>query len=214
MLINFFINIFYQVANTTRFFFVCVCFRPKKDWNWERRDLAEHDDPPNELKVIGPAIGRKTPLQMFSVLFTDDIIEDLVLESNRQHLVLQREKVKPVTIDEMRSFIGVCLYMTIISLPARRMYWSPKTRQAAVADIMTTNRFEEILAILHTNDNELAKPKGQNGYDRLHKIRPMILALNKNFDLCADKELHVSCDEQMIPFKGQNSLKVYMAKKT
>ena len=93
--------------------------------------------------------------------------------------------MSPVTVCEMRTFLGICMYMSVVSLPARRMYWSPKTRQATVADSMTTNRFEEILAILHTNDNELAKPQGQDGYDKLHKIRPLLISLNKNFDECA-----------------------------
>lgn len=182
-------------------------------WTWQRKDLTEHFDPPNELKATGPAVGPSTPLQMFSNFLTDDIIEALVLESNRQRLDLKREKVQPVTVTEMRSFIGACLYMSIVNLPGRRMYWSPKTKQATVADAMTCNRFEEILSILHANDNETAKPKSQKGYDKLHKIRPLILALNKNFDSCAEKEVHVSCDEQMIPFKGRNALKVFMKNK-
>lgn len=37
------------------------------------------------------------------------------------------------------------------------MYWSPQTRQAAVANAMTVNQFEEILSVLHTNGNELMK---------------------------------------------------------
>ena len=40
----------------------------------------------------------------------------------------------------MRIFFG-CFYMSIISLPARHMYWSPKTRVAAVANVMPLNRF-------------------------------------------------------------------------
>lgn len=49
--------------------------------------------------------------------------------------------------------------MSIVSLPARRMYWSTKTRVPAVADQMTLNRFEEILSLLHVNDNELMKKR-------------------------------------------------------
>ena len=47
------------------------------------------------------------------------------------------------------------LHMSVVHLSTRRMYWSPRTRQDSVADVMTINRFEEILSVLHANDNEL-----------------------------------------------------------
>ena len=161
----------------------------------------------------GEATTASTPLQIFSLLWTDDIINILVLESNRQRIALQREKVKPVSFEEMRTFLGITLYMTIVHLPARRMYWSPETRQPTVADAMTCNSFDEIIAILHVNDNELEKQPTAPGYDKLHKVRPLLTALNINFDACAEKETHVSCDEQIIPFKGRSSMKIYMVKK-
>ena len=82
-----------------------------------------------------------------------------------------------------------------------------------VADSMTINRFEEILSILHTNDNELEKKKGEPGYDRLHKIRPLLTLVGLAFQRCAEPEQCVCVDEQIIPFKGNHSLKVYMMKK-
>ena len=83
----------------------------------------------------------------------------------------------------------------------------------AVADLMTLNRFEEILSLLHVNDNELMKKKGEHGYDSLHKIRPLIKVISSNFENCSEPELFVAVDEQIVPFKGRHSLKVYMKKK-
>lgn len=103
--------------------------------------------------------------------------------------------------------------MSVVSLRTRRMYWSAKTRQPIVADTMTVNRFEEILSVFHANDNELMKNKGERGYDRLHKIRPLIEMIASSFQECAEPESFVSVDEQIIPFKGRHSLKVYMQKK-
>ena len=103
--------------------------------------------------------------------------------------------------------------MTIVDLPFRRFYWAPGTRQDLVANAMTCNRFEQIMSLLHVNDNALMKQMGQPGFDRLHKIRPLIDKLNINFDACAAKETSISIDEQIIPFKGRHSLKVYMLKK-
>ena len=100
-----------------------------------------------------------------------------------------------------------------MSIVSRRMYWSPKTRVPAVADLMTLNRFEEILSLLNANDNELMKNKGKQGYDRLHKIRPLIKIISGRFGDCAEHELFVAVDEQIVPFKGHHSLKMYMKKR-
>ncbi|GFO23342.1 PiggyBac transposable element-derived protein 3 [Plakobranchus ocellatus] len=94
------------------------------------------------------------------------------------------------------------------------MYWSPETEQDLVCDSMTCNRFEKILSIEHLNDNDLMRPRrGGAGYDRLFRVRPLIEKLNIQFEACAEKEMWVSVDEQIIPFKGRHSLKVYMMKK-
>ena len=80
----------------------------------------------------------------------------LTLESNRYRQQVGRSRSTITSVQEMRIFVGV-------SLPVRRMYWSPKTRVAAVADLMLLNRFEQILSLLHANDNELMKKKGEQG---------------------------------------------------
>ena len=103
--------------------------------------------------------------------------------------------------------------MSILDLPFRRWYWSLNTRQDIVADSMTVNRFEEIFSLLHCNDNTMQKQRDEEGYDRLFKIRPIIARLNDNFRKNAERETHVSVDEQIIPFKGRHSLKIYMVKK-
>ncbi|KAG0410373.1 hypothetical protein HPB47_012518 [Ixodes persulcatus] len=49
------------------------------------------------------------------------------------------------------------------------MYWSANTRQADVANCMTRNRFDEILSLLHTSNNNEEVKKGEDGYDSLRK---------------------------------------------
>ena len=68
---------------------------------------------------------------------------------------------------------------------------------------MTINRLEEILPVLHANDNELMKKQGEPGYDRLHKVRPLLTIINAQFKRNAEPEKCVSVDEQIIPFEGR-----------
>ena len=146
-------------------------------------------------------------------MFGEKTIELLTFESSRYRIQMNKTKMAPITKEEMRQFIGIILHMSIAHLPARRDYWSEAMRQNIVADTMPVNRFDAILSVIHVNDNEVEVAKGQPGYDRLHKIRPLIKILQENFANCAEEEDHMSVDEQIVPFKGRHSLKVYMKKK-
>ena len=183
-------------------------------WHWVQKDLPAHVSQENRLILRMAAAEANTPMKMFMSHFDDDCVQLLVLESNRFRIQQCRTRTSPVGAEEMRVFMGICFYMSVVHLPTYRMYWAPCTRQSIVADAMTVNRFEEILSILHANDNDLEIAKGQPGYDRLHKVRPLLDSVLDRFKKCAEKEIQVSVDEQIIPFKGRHSLKTYMMKKT
>lgn len=80
----------------------------------------------------------------------------------------------------------------------------------AIAKAFTKTRFKKILENIHLNDNETAQPKGSPGYDKLHKLRPLIEHLNANFKKKYVPSNQYSVDESMVPFKGRSSLKQYM----
>lgn len=103
--------------------------------------------------------------------------------------------------------------MSVVRMPSRRDYWAEGTKCSNVAEVLSVNRFEQIMSILHVNDNNFQAERDKPGYDRLFKIRPLIDILNTNFRECAEFEKHMSVDEQKVPFKGHHSLKVYMEKK-
>lgn len=60
----------------------------------------------------------------------------------------------------MRKFLGIVLYMSVVDLPIRRMYWSANTHQADVASCMMRNSFDEIMSIFHGGNNVEAKKNG------------------------------------------------------
>lgn len=78
------------------------------------------------------------------------------------------------------------LYMSIVSLPLRRMYWSGMLCQSEA---------------------------NQDVYDNLYKICHILDTLNEKFQQAAEMERCLAVDEMMIPFKGRHSLKVDMMKK-
>ena len=61
---------------------------------------------------------------------------------------------------------------------------------------MTTNRFEDILRILHFNDNTLTDTN-----NKLYIFQPIIDHFNKKFQESAAAETYQAVDEMMIAFK-------------
>lgn len=145
-------------------------------------------------------------------LFGRDTMKLIVLETNRMHLA-QSGRTPPILELEMRQFLGICLYMSVFHLPDKRMYWARDHRIAVIADTMKRDRFLEILRLLHFSNNELQPASGSPGSDRLYKIRAVLDLISSHFTEFVDFEPHLSVDEQMVPFKGNHSLKNYIKNK-
>lgn len=79
-----------------------------------------------------------------------------------------------------------------------------------VSQVMTSKRYKKIIENLHLNNNSNAVPKGQQGYDKLYKVRPLIEKLNQSFQSHYIHSSYLSVDESMILFKGRSSIKQYM----
>ena len=74
-------------------------------------------------------------------------------------------------------------------------------------------RFKALLSALHLNDNTTAIPRGQQGHDKLHKVRPYFDRLRTNFLHQFKPSSEHSLDEAMVGFKGRSSIKQYMPMK-
>ena len=120
------------------------------------------------------------PYELVSKLFiTRDILAWITNQTNLYNIqrslnISIRNRAKPVTINEIETVIGVILYMGIVQLPNRRMYWNPKTRVDIIADAIAVNRFDEIVSMLHYNDNSMIPGNDSPDYDRSYKVRPIL----------------------------------------
>ena len=91
----------------------------RKTWRWVKRDLPEHADSENEVIRIGPALNATSPLEMLHL--DDDTINLILIETNRMRIEMNKTKYRPVEELEMRKFLGICLYVSVVDLPFRRM---------------------------------------------------------------------------------------------
>ncbi|KAJ8963011.1 hypothetical protein NQ317_006820 [Molorchus minor] len=119
----------------------------------------------------------------------------------------QKRPDRPLKTDskEIEQFLGIIIWMSLIRQHSTRRYWSVNTRTPQIADIMPLNRFEELKRFLHFADNTIA-------VKNTDKIMPVLNQIKESCQKIAFEE-HLSCDEQIIPFKGRTSLKTYNPKK-
>lgn len=120
-----------------------------------------------------------------------------------------------MTREELKAFIGVKILMAIHILPHLANYWSsnPVLSVPSINNIMTSKRYKKLTQMIHVNDNTKAASKTSSEHDKLHKLRPLIEALNCNFSKYYSHSSFLSIDESMIKLKGRSSLKQYMPMK-
>ena len=146
-----------------------------------------------------------TPLGVFQLFFTDDLLKEIASESNLYaKQVLGEEAFKgwqPVSKEELKAFIGFCLLMGISRLPAIEDYWKRNRflRYAPIADRISRQRFRDVFRFMHFTNNKTLVPRGVDRRDRLGKVRPLIKYLSTLSSRLADvyhPHCEVPVDEQ------------------
>lgn len=146
----------------------------------------------------------------------DEIFEKIAAETNifaqqQLHDLSSKPKSryndwKATSKKEIKQLFGLILYMGLVKLPQINLYWS-KDRiygQSFPPAVMSRNRFELLLRMLHFNNNEIADKT-----DRIFKIRPIIDALNVTFAKHYSPKEEVCVDESQIPFRGRIIFRQY-----
>ena len=167
--------------------------------------------------------------QLFDLFFSEEVLDMLVTETNRYADVCianaagrqgdapdsRVNKWKPVTTQDMKSFLALVLLMGIDQRPSYELSWSTDKYLSTpgLREIMPRNRFLSILCFLHVVDNNDAIPRGQRGHDRGFKIRPLINLLVPLWQRYYAPAKEISVDESMIPFKGRTGILQYLPKK-
>jgi hypothetical protein len=183
----------------------------RKTWTWKNGDLELKDMPTNMVQARGME-QCKYPVDYFLKMFGKETFE-MLLEETNIYRVSKQSTAALITIAELRKVVGILMYISVLRMPNTRMFWSKAMGIKAVSNVMTRDRFEEIINLLHMSNNLLQPKSTDPAYDRLYKVRNLLVALNTNFKKNAEMEKVMAVDEQMIPFKGRLGLKVYMKNK-
>ncbi|PIK50707.1 putative piggyBac transposable element-derived protein 4-like [Apostichopus japonicus] len=116
------------------------------------------------------------------------------------------------SLEEMKAFLGLLIITGFHSLPSMFLYWSSdlNCHVEVVSKVMAVKRFRKLMRYIHLNDNAKMPARDSEQFDKLYKVRPIIVHFNKVFLELFKPSRFLSIDESMIAFKGRSSLKQYM----
>ncbi|KAG1927364.1 piggyBac transposable element-derived protein 4-like [Pimephales promelas] len=187
------------------------------DWRTEGYQPCKTKQFTRKAGVKQPIPMDATPLDVFSSIFTDELWDMLVTETNRyaeqtRGQTPTNSKWKPVSKTEMKTFVGLCLAFGILKLPARRDFWR-QTKwlyQTNVPKAMARDRFDMIWRYLHLQDN---MDPAVDKTDKLWKIRKWMDLLLVRFQALYEVNGFVTVDESMVKYKGRLGFRQYLPMK-
>lgn len=120
-----------------------------------------------------------------------------------------------VGVEELKAYLGFCVLMGIVQLPALEDYWKVDhfLHFPPISSRITRQRFRDISRYLHFVDNNTLTPRGQPGYDKLGKVRPVVEHCSTVFRDSYNPHCECAADEAMIRCQSRTSLKQYMPQK-
>ena len=166
---------------------------------------------------------KQDPINFFQQYFTADLNELILSETTRyanQYVASHKQFLedhprarahqfskKPFTQSDLDRFIALVIVMGVVNMPQAANYWNRRWPfySTNISSVMTRDRFLLVLKFLHLVDNDHQIPRGQTGFDKLFKIRPLLDQLVKNWQSTYYPGREVSVDESMISFKGRLS---------
>jgi len=159
-----------------------------------------------------------TPFDFFSLFVDNEILSILVNETNRYGNNLCSLPLRPksrlkkwteVNIDEIKTFLGIVMWMGLTPQPSLASYWSKSyLYRSEIPKYMTRNRFEIILRTFHCSNNAECPPN-----DRLFKIRNLVDLLVMKFKMWNVPSENMCIDESVIPFVGRLSFRQFIKNK-
>ena len=199
-----------------KFILFTTCFAHRIFWTSSVKPVTIKDfRHPTGPTTIVP----NSPLGIFHLFFTIDILQHIVTETNKYALQCIGEASHvnwvEVTVEELEAYFGIVILMGLVRLPTLRDYWKrdPTYHYAPIATAFSRDRFFELSRYLHFEDNNNLAPRGTATYNRLGKVQHITNLLTTRFETVFNLNKEVAVDEAMIKFKGRSTIKQYMPKK-
>ena len=172
-------------------------------------ELSPKSDQDRNVEVLSNQLGDKSEFEIFSMLFDDDLLS--LIQSESEKYAHQNNRLDfRLPLYLLKRFIGFLILSGYHSFPREEMFW--ETAEDAglllVRQGFSRNQYRSIKRNIHLADNS------QNANsDKMYKVRQFIEALNQKFQQFGITETHLSIDEQMVPYFGRHSSKMFIRNK-
>lgn len=147
-----------------------------------------------------------SPLDIF-FKFVDESVMDLIIKFSEKYAQDNNRHEFHLSREELLNFLGILILSGYHSLPQTDMYWSLDEDKTVniVRDCMSRNTFRSIKRNLHLSDNN-----NLDKADKYTKLRPFFDTMNEKFLQFGIFSFNLSIDEQMVPYFGRHSCKMYI----
>ena len=109
----------------------------------------------------------KQPIEYLTQFFADEAWHMVCDETNHYAVLTDGTELK-CTESEIKSYVGILLYLAVIRVPTYRMAWAPNFKFTSIAAALPRTRFEKIKKQFHFNNNSVQPQKGQTGTKFAH----------------------------------------------
>lgn len=176
----------------------------KDSIKWGRHDFQQPDINWNE-EQLDEGSEALSPLHYFEKYINDDEFERMAYFTNI-YAHQKNNRFKPTDSSEVRKLFALHIAIGCLKFPKVRLFWNKSLYINLFRDTMTRDRFFQLRSNLHCVNN-LDKP--ENCTDKLYKVRPLYNAV-KNRCNQLELEENLCVDEQIVPFRGNFSIKQYV----
>ena len=210
----------------------------------EESSQKKTDDNSQKLneKKPGEEIDILNEFQYFQLMFSNEIIDSLVEESNNFYKNILFEKYGPdyrtivmskkahntypylfvtkgISREDILAFIGIRMYMGLHKYPNIECYWTDSILYKNIVNsIMNKTYFFLISKSLHFPEYDKDEKDDKSSVsnvkiDPRHKIKNYLEKLAQNFQKYYVLGKNVTIDESLLQYKGRNSMKFYIPMK-
>lgn len=193
------------------------------DDSWTNFTLSADDGPPILKDRINNRVHlvEKSPLEIYKLFIPDEIIDLLVVETNRfaqsfmeNNKISKKSRTKKwvdTDAEEMKKFIGIQLLLGLVHFPKIFLYWSNDEMYGneMIKKTMTRDRYLLLMKFWHFCNND-EDPKT----NRLFKIQELLNIFNLNCASAVTPGTKIVIDESMVPWRGRLVFRVYNKSKS
>ena len=152
-------------------------------------------------------------LSAFLLIFDNDMIETLVVETNREGHLKHGEAFQPTSIVEMRAYIGLCILRGVYKghLESVDELFSEEHGRLIFRKTMTLSRFKLLRRHLRFDNRATRNARLQR--DKLAAVRLLLDGLTNNSQKCYFPGPAITIDEQLYPYRGRCKFVQYIPSK-